>query len=119
MRNKKREAVIDWRNIDTVLLDMDGTLLDKHFDDYFWEQYVPEVYASQNNISIFTAEEELLAKYKEQEGAWPGPTLIFGQNSLISISKGSRKKLIILLPFIHMSLNFWSFAEIMASGYIW
>jgi FMN phosphatase YigB (HAD superfamily) len=25
-----------------VLLDMDGTLLDKYFDDYFWEHLLPE-----------------------------------------------------------------------------
>ena len=31
-----------WDDIDLVLLDMDGTLLDKHFDDHFWEEYVPE-----------------------------------------------------------------------------
>ena len=31
-----REAqMIDWDAIDTVLLDMDGTLLDLHFDNYF------------------------------------------------------------------------------------
>ena len=29
-----------WHEIDWVLLDMDGTLLDKHFDDYFWETLV-------------------------------------------------------------------------------
>jgi putative hydrolase of the HAD superfamily len=28
--------MIDWNDIDTVLLDMDGTLLDRHFDDHFW-----------------------------------------------------------------------------------
>ncbi len=33
--------IFPWDSIDTVLLDMDGTLLDKHFDDYFWEQYLP------------------------------------------------------------------------------
>lgn len=72
MKIIKKEPQIEWRNIDTVFLDMDGTLLDKHFDDYFWEEYVPEIYARQNNISIMTAEDELLAKYKEQEGslAW-------------------------------------------------
>ncbi len=64
----KIEPEVNWGNIDTVLLDMDGTLLDKHFDDYFWEEYLPEVYAKQNKISIFTAEDELLAKYKEEEG---------------------------------------------------
>ncbi len=29
-------AAIDWQGIDTVLLDMDGTLLDLRFDNWFW-----------------------------------------------------------------------------------
>ena len=37
--------MIDWDNIDTVLLDMDGTLLDLHFDNYFWSQHLPRRYA--------------------------------------------------------------------------
>jgi len=40
-----------WDEIDCVLLDMDGTLLDKYFDDYFWEHYVPEIYAAINHLS--------------------------------------------------------------------
>jgi HAD superfamily hydrolase (TIGR01509 family) len=35
---------LDWDSIDTVLLDMDGTLLDLHFDYYFWTQHLPEIY---------------------------------------------------------------------------
>jgi len=58
---------IDWKEIDTVLLDMDGTLLDKYFDDYFWEKYVPKVYADANKLSAEDAEKELLAKYKSVE----------------------------------------------------
>jgi len=34
-----------WNNIHTVLLDMDGTLLDLHFDNYFWLQFMPMKYA--------------------------------------------------------------------------
>lgn len=41
----------DWQTIDTVLLDMDGTLLDLHFDNYFWLHYLPSCYAKANNIS--------------------------------------------------------------------
>ena len=63
------EAKVDWQVIDTILLDMDGTLLDKHFDDYFWEEYVPEVFAEKNKMSIFDAEEELLARYRKKEGS--------------------------------------------------
>lgn len=61
-----------WRQIEFVLLDMDGTLLDKHFDDYFWETLVPETYAERRNLSIQVAKKELLRKYKKVEGtlAW-------------------------------------------------
>ena len=52
-----------WEEIDTVLLDMDGTLLDKHFDDYFWEQYVPEHYSLLHDISVEEARKQLLARY--------------------------------------------------------
>ena len=38
-------TVIDWSHIDTVLLDMDGTLLDLHYDNYFWQQHMPRRYA--------------------------------------------------------------------------
>lgn len=61
-----------WDAIDTVMLDMDGTLLDKHFDDYFWEVYVPEHYSLAHNISIEEAKEELLQRYQQVEStlAW-------------------------------------------------
>jgi HAD superfamily hydrolase (TIGR01509 family) len=51
-----------------VLLDMDGTLLDKYFDDYFWEHLLPEKYAEKKNITFGKAREELLLKYKAHEG---------------------------------------------------
>ena len=50
-----------------VLLDMDGTLLDKYFDDYFWEHLVPEKYADKHGISFGRAKEELMEKYRSQE----------------------------------------------------
>ncbi len=56
---------VDWSVIDTILLDMDGTLLDKHFDDFFWEDYVPEQFAQKNGISVKSAKNKLLRKYKK------------------------------------------------------
>lgn len=52
-----------------VLLDMDGTLLDKYFDDYFWEHLVPETYAGKNNITFNMAKNELMKKYRFHEGS--------------------------------------------------
>ncbi len=58
----------NWNEIDWVLLDMDGTILDKYFDDYFWEFLLPKEYASMHNISFEKAREILFSLYKKEEG---------------------------------------------------
>lgn len=60
--------MIDFACIDTVLLDLDGTLLDKYFDDYFWQHLVPEKYAIKHDISFGKAKERLFELYDTQEG---------------------------------------------------
>lgn len=60
--------MIDWNQIDTVLLDMDGTLLDLHFDNYFWLEHVPRRYAESRGIALEQAREELLGRYHDVEG---------------------------------------------------
>ncbi|MDR3581123.1 MAG: GMP/IMP nucleotidase [Oryzomonas sp.] len=59
--------IIDWNTIDTVLLDMDGTLLDRHFDDHFWLEHVPKRWAARNGTSIDHARTLLHALFKSQE----------------------------------------------------
>ena len=56
-----------WGQIDTVLLDMDGTLLDKYFDDFFWEEYVPKIFGEQNRMTSDQARKELLKRYQAVE----------------------------------------------------
>ncbi len=56
-----------WADIDTVLLDMDGTLLDKYFDDYFWEEYVPKIFAEENQLEPEEARKILLGRYQRVE----------------------------------------------------
>ena len=58
-----------WNEIDTVLLDMDGTLLDLHFDNYFWLQHVPLCYAEKNEISADAAHQQLMGRYTEVKGS--------------------------------------------------
>ena len=42
---------IAWQDVDTVLLDMDGTLLDLAFDNYFWQQLVPQTYGEKAGLT--------------------------------------------------------------------
>jgi 5'-nucleotidase len=57
-----------WRQVDTVLLDLDGTLLDLAFDSHFWRQRVPEAWAQQRAISIEQARAELQPRFAAREG---------------------------------------------------
>lgn len=69
-------------DIKYVLLDMDGTLLDRYFDDYFWEHLVPEKYAEKHNITFGKAREELMKKYKIHEGTLNWTDLDFWSKEL-------------------------------------
>lgn len=60
--------MIDWKKIDTVLLDMDGTLLDLNFDNHFWLEFVPTRFAEKNYISIEQAKLLLFPQFKKMEG---------------------------------------------------
>lgn len=60
--------MIDWNAVDTVFLDMDGTLLDLHFDNHFWLEHVPLRYAEARGIPGEQARAELLALYRSREG---------------------------------------------------
>jgi len=46
---KARLSSINWSEIDTILLDMDGTLLDLNFDLHFWMEYLPLVLANKHD----------------------------------------------------------------------
>lgn len=58
----------DWSRIDTVLLDMDGTLLDLRFDNYFWRELVPERFARLRGISLAEARAELMPRFAARQG---------------------------------------------------
>jgi len=60
--------MVIWNEIDAVFLDMDGTLLDLHFDNFFWQTYVPQCYARHKRISEESARAELASRYKDVEG---------------------------------------------------
>ncbi|MGB0467000.1 MAG: GMP/IMP nucleotidase [Pontibacterium sp.] len=60
--------MIDWSQIDTVLLDMDGTLLDLHFDSYFWLEFLPRRYAQIHAMEPDQAREWLHQRIIREQG---------------------------------------------------
>lgn len=55
-------------NCDTLMLDMDGTLLDLAFDNYVWTQLVPQEFARERSISEDQARQQLYATMRALEG---------------------------------------------------
>src|SRR5678816_2097400 len=66
------QHVLNWNEIDDVLLDMDGTLLDRHFDNFFFEEELPRRYAAMQGLSFEAARDRLMDMYRSVEGelAW-------------------------------------------------
>ena len=60
--------MLNWAQIDSVLLDLDGTLLDLHYDNYFWREFVPARYAQNRSLSLTDAKAKLLPRMLELQG---------------------------------------------------
>jgi 5'-nucleotidase len=62
----------EWDHYDTVLLDMDGTLLDLRFDNYFWQELIPSRFAALNGLHHEEAVAVLEPRFKAARGtlAW-------------------------------------------------
>lgn len=63
--------MLPWSDIRTVLLDMDGTLLDLHYDNHFWMEYLPQAYARERGISEADAHEHLRGCFEAVSGSLP------------------------------------------------
>jgi len=61
-------SLVDWHAVDTVLVDMDGTLLDLAFDNYFWREVVPQRYARLHGMSEPAARELLTPRFVAKVG---------------------------------------------------
>jgi FMN phosphatase YigB (HAD superfamily) len=66
---------VDWSQLDTILLDMDGTLLDLEFDNHFWGTVIPERWGQERGPEV----------------RWIGTALIIGARSYHSISPPSKR----------------------------
>jgi len=61
----------DWALIDTVLLDLDGTLLDLAYDNHFWLEIVPAAYAAARLTTLEAARTEIAPLFQACEGTLP------------------------------------------------
>lgn len=59
---------VDWQRVQTVLLDMDGTLLDLHFDNHFWQDFVPARWGEARGMSAEQAKQVLYPRFQAAEG---------------------------------------------------
>jgi 5'-nucleotidase len=61
----------DWAHIDSVLLDLDGTLLDLAYDNHFWLEIVPTAYAAARLTTVDAARTEIAPLFRACEGTLP------------------------------------------------
>ncbi|MDX1451976.1 MAG: GMP/IMP nucleotidase [Oleiphilaceae bacterium] len=74
--------MIDWNAINTVFLDMDGTLLDLHYDNYFWLHHLPQRLADIRGESVDSCRELLQQMYSTHQGTLNWYCLDFWEQAL-------------------------------------
>jgi HAD superfamily hydrolase (TIGR01509 family) len=83
---------LPWKQIDTVLLDMDGTLLDLHFDNHFWLEHLPRRYAEQRGLTRQQADACLTPLFAQHAGQLTWYCLDFWSRELqLSITELKRE----------------------------
>lgn len=60
--------MVNWDEIDTVLLDMDGTLLDLYFDNFFWQEYLPIKWGELHGLGPDEAKASLTPRFRSMKG---------------------------------------------------
>lgn len=71
-----------WKSIDTVLLDLDGTLLDLHFDNHFFLEHLPRRLAEHRGLAIAAVRRELRERYRHVQGTLDWYCLDYWQREL-------------------------------------
>ncbi len=95
--------IIDWNAIDTVLLDMDGTILDRRFDDHFWLEHVPRRYATKTGLPLEECRQALYRLFRSQENTLNWTDLDYWSERLgmdIPLLKEEVDHMIAVHPFV-------------------
>lgn len=76
------KPMLNWSLIDTLLLDMDGTLLDLHYDNQFWNHRVAEHYATFHELPLDQAQRIVRQHFAEVAGTLNWYCLDYWQDTL-------------------------------------
>ncbi len=66
--NSLQVEQVDWDQLDTILLDMDGTLLDLAFDNHFWGKVIPERWGHLNGLDLPSSQQHLAPIFAREQG---------------------------------------------------
>ena len=58
----------EWSSIDTVCLDLDGTLLDQAYDNHIWRDLVPQRFAVAHGLDMHAAYAEIARRFDALRG---------------------------------------------------
>ncbi|CAM3448219.1 GMP/IMP nucleotidase [Shewanella violacea] len=97
-----------WNEIDTVLLDMDGTLLDLHFDTHFWLSLVPKELSRQRGLDSQAAQALVESSYDKVFGTLEWYCLDYWESELQLDIIGLHKTLVDRIQLRQDSMPFLS-----------
>ena len=102
---------VNWNKIESILLDLDGTLLDLNFDLHFWLEYIPKVYSEKHNISFQDAKKIIVSRIESQEGKLTWYCLDFWEENLELDIMKLKKDISYLIQVHKHVLNFLNVAK--------
>ena len=65
------DNIVNWAKVEWVILDMDGTILDLAYDNFFWRQLVPQRYGELHGLTLEQARAELEPRFLEIQHTLP------------------------------------------------
>ncbi len=99
-------ALLPWHKIETVLLDMDGTLLDLHFDTQFWLHHIPKKLSEQTGKPIEQCYEEMQVELTKVQGRIQWYCLDYWANLLSIDIMAAKRELMHLISMREDSVPF-------------
>lgn len=105
---ERTQQLPDLSVVESVFLDMDGTLLDLHFDNHFWLEHLPLRFGERHGMSAAASLEALRPRFRAVEGTLAWYSLDYWSRELdmdILTLKREVEQLIRLLPHAQVFLE--------------